>query len=548
MRWLTALLLCLLSAPLVAKPRLQVVFSPDGGFDPINKGTKMPLVDGTLADPNLNVMADDMIRRVQKGGRVEIAMYAFSDMNALASMVERARGGVAIRLVLDACAEWTADLRRMVFSELKKRAAEAKADGAPFDFQVEEIPCRKFRAFGRSKKLSDGKVITGTMHEKFGVFFKSHRKQPSNSFAGSSNFARAAASLYGENRTFFWDDPVAAAQLHEEFQRLWKYWGECSFVGHSEDQRACEAVGPIRDVRPGKNDVRMVFNGEPEFGGDPVDPQKVKRWRRIDRELERVLDGVDKRQGTIDFTMFSFTHHGLKDKLLELATRYPRVKVRVMFDLSMLADDNVDRPGVLGPELEREAKKRRLENFEVRYKWRSNAHAYDPEHPEIPPGLYHFKSHLLHHKLVIVNRDTVANGSYNWSGGGERRNLENIQIFQKGRPGHDEIVEQFVREYDAIWSSPGPEDTPRDQFRPNPMMVTGAQGRDLQKRIVKVLLMPGAREIQAALDKDPKTFKDPADVAKEAGRALAETEGVLEAMRDVTLLRRDRRGRYTLAD
>jgi phosphatidylserine/phosphatidylglycerophosphate/cardiolipin synthase-like enzyme len=540
-RWNFLLLALVLATSVQAKPRLQAVFSPYGGFDPVNKATMLHLVGGKEVKPNLNILADDMIRRVKKGGRIEIAMYAFSDMRALASMVDRAQHGVTVRLLLDACASWTTDLRKMVFEELNKQKRIAKAKDLPFDFQVKEVPCEKFKEFGRSKVLKDGKVITGTMHEKFGVFFRTRRKMPSNAFAGSANFAKSAATSYAENRTFFWNDSVAAAQLHEEFQRLWKYWGECSFGS------PCERVTKIRNVEAGNSGVRMIFNGEPEEGGDTGSPKTVKRWRRIDKAIDAVIDSVEP-NGTLDFAMFSFTHWGLKNHLLRAAAQKPKARFRVLLDLSMMADDNPDRPGVLGPMMEKEAKERGLKNFEVRYKWRSNAHSYDPQDEKVPPGLYHFKNHLLHHKLLLVNRKVAATGSYNWSGGAERRNLENLQIYQIGRPGHANMVNGFQREYDTIWNAPSPLDTPRDQFRPNPMVIGGDEGRALQVRIVKMLERPHAREVQLAMDKRYWEAKTPAKVAKMAGVSLKETKALLEAMREVTLLRRDKKGRYSLAD
>ncbi len=554
--WLGALALAW-AASLSARPKLQAVFSPDGGFHPENR-KPVRLSDGSEVPPNLNVVADDMIRGVRSGGRIEIAMYAFSDMKALASLVERARDGVAIRMVLDACAEWTVDLRSMVFKELEKQSKEAATDGVPFDVQVKTIPCSRFVAYGRSKVLEpaageeSGKEIVGTMHEKFGVFFEPRRKQPSHAFAGSSNFAKAAATLYAENRTFFRDDPVAAAQLHEEFQRLWKYWSDCAFG-------TCEEIGAIRDVEAGPRDTRMIFNGEPFQGGDPLDPAKVKHWRRIDRAIEDVIDRMAP-TGTLDFAMFSFTHWHLMQKLLAQAQKHPKARIRVMLDLSMLASDNPDRPGVLGPRMEKEAKDRGLKNFEVRYKWRSNAHAWDPENPKVPPGLYHFKSYLLHHKFVLVDGAVLANGSYNWSGGAERRNLENIQIFDSTRnAAHAPVVEGFAREFEALWNAADPEDPKlADTLRPNPQVVRGEQGRLLQQRIVAALFLKGAKVIMAEFDKLAVKGEDAIRatdksltidaLAKATKLPIGQVRQVVEALRAATMLRKVGKSGYALAD
>lgn len=554
MRHPLALVLVLaLAVPALAKPRLEVVLSPSGGFNPENK-KPMRLSDGRMVPPDLNVLADDMIRSTKPGGRIEIAMYAFSDDNALVSLVDRARAGVAIRMVLDACAEWTASLRAELFANLKAEKEKADREGKPFDVQVKTISCGTFKKYGRGKTLPGGEEISGTMHEKFGVIFHPKRSVPSDGFCGSSNFAKAAATKYAENRVFFYDDPVSVSQLHEEFQRLWRWWGWCAFG-------ECEEVAWINNTEAGHGQVKFVFNGETRAGGDTGNPREVKwgGWRRIDGAIEKVLESLAP-EGTMDFAMFSFTHHGLKDKILEMAAKHPKARIRILFDHSMLADDIAERPGVLGPGLERDVKARKLKNVEVRYKFRSNTYCNNPDDPKKPPEMNHFRSLLLHHKFVIVNGNLLANGSYNWSQGAERRNLENLQIFDGRDRAQAKVIEAFAREFDTLWNSKNPEDPALvDQFRPNPEVVSGDQGRALSKRILAALRLPGAREIMMELDKamgggtvEDSAAADPTrsveQLAAVANMPRARVLSTLSGLRAATMLRRTPGGRWALAD
>ena len=60
----------------------------------------------------------------------------------------------------------------------------------------------------------------------------------------------------------------------------------------------------------------------------------------------------------------------------------------------------------------------------------------------------------MHHKLVILDQQTVLTGSYNWTLESEDENHENLLILQDAHP-----VEDYTREFAALWSEAGPDDS-----------------------------------------------------------------------------------------
>ncbi len=56
----------------------------------------------------------------------------------------------------------------------------------------------------------------------------------------------------------------------------------------------------------------------------------------------------------------------------------------------------------------------------------------------------------MHHKFVIVDRQTVLTGSYNWTLESESENHENLVILEGGQP-----VEAYAREFETLWSGTG---------------------------------------------------------------------------------------------
>lgn len=52
----------------------------------------------------------------------------------------------------------------------------------------------------------------------------------------------------------------------------------------------------------------------------------------------------------------------------------------------------------------------------------------------------------MHHKFVVIDREIVVTGSYNWSSAADTDNLENIVVIEC-----PEIAAAFTAEFDRIW-------------------------------------------------------------------------------------------------
>jgi len=60
----------------------------------------------------------------------------------------------------------------------------------------------------------------------------------------------------------------------------------------------------------------------------------------------------------------------------------------------------------------------------------------------------------MHHKFVILDQKTVLTGSYNWTLESEDENHENLLILKDAQP-----VEDYTREFEALWSGAGRDDS-----------------------------------------------------------------------------------------
>ena len=190
------------------------------------------------------------------------------------------------------------------------------------------------------------------------------------------------------------------------------------------------------------------------------------------------------KEGTIDILIFSFTSQRLGDELLRIARDNPRVKIRILADLSQLkrgeyhATPDIEdiisgrmenyrrvaerRTSYIEDELEKEEKfgktlnwlvvryrQKPIPNIEMRYKWYP-AFSWDEEKKSPSYDHFHPTASILHHKSAIINGQILLVGPYNWSESAEIKNLENLMLFSGGE--EERIVEDFKEEFLALWN------------------------------------------------------------------------------------------------
>ena len=499
---------------------VEVYFAPGGGFAPINHNRAIETNGGRQMAPTLNNAVKALIEETGDGGQIKVAMYAFSDKGLQNDLIKAAfERNIKVKVLLDGVAAWTEEIRTEMTKSIKSALRKASPEMSQ-NYQIKVVNKGAFEARYRTRTLDDGKIIYGTMHEKFGVFYEPGMKIPFTSFAGSSNISYGSDQKFAENRFVFKNDPVVARQFAEEFARLWNEYGTDA-LGNAESEIYIPA-SPIAGT------VRCVFNGE---------PVNEEEFCKIDETIANLISKVSYSEGTIDIFMFSFTHWQLAQQLLEYAQRYPKIKIRLLMDQTQLLSDDQHR-GLLGPYLEEKSKELGITNLLIKYKWRTNIYGWEEElkSNEIPqqgsdegmkvdptvdgvPGVtsepsdddveeemaagedpltkaaqIHWRSLILHHKVIVVDRKHMIAGSYNWSSSAERRNLENAMVFNGKYPGHQNAIDRMMAEFDYLWNS-DLKKAPFKKYNGKPQVVTGPQGRELVGKILEALNKPYRQRI-----------------------------------------------------
>jgi phosphatidylserine/phosphatidylglycerophosphate/cardiolipin synthase-like enzyme len=418
-----ALAFTALSSAMVSGDSVEIFYGPRGGFSRINNSRTLRFSDSSTRPATLANALLHRIDQLEPGSTVKIAMYSMSDYATLDAMLQAAYDKqIKFLLILDGVSSWSAASREKISKAINQMAEKAAKDNRPFDFQLAAVSEAAMKRNGRESKLEDGSIIYGTMHEKFGVFYRPGNPVPHSCFNGSANISPTSDQIYAENRVFFDDQPAVARQFAEEFARLWNEYSEM-IVGNRVPEKYVEAS----DV-PGY--VKIVFNSE---------PVSELELTRIDNELINLIRRVEA-SGSMDLAMFSLTRTELADAILRSAERNPDARFRLLLDHAQL-DDSDPLQNKLGPWLEKKASELGLKNIETRYRFRKNAYGYSAQDKK--PMLLSYLSLFLHHKNVTVNGKEMAIGSYNWSNSAEYLNFENVMFFNSHCQRHQKLIDSF---------------------------------------------------------------------------------------------------------
>jgi len=488
-RFFASLLVCflLLAATGGASAEsVEIFYGPEGGFSRVNSARTLLFTDGSRRPATLANSLMHRIDRLEPGSTVKVAMYSMSDYQTLDFWLRAAVDKqLSCKLLLCGVSEWSASSRERIVKAIEKASDEAAKVGKKLDFQLAVATAEAMKRNGRESMLEDGKIIYGTMHEKFGVFYRPGNPVPHSSFNGSANISVTSDKIYAENRVFFDEQPAVARQFAEEFARLWNEYSEIVY-GKWLPEKYLETSHV-----PGY--VKIVFNSE------PVDEFQLTR---IDSELVNLIHRVEA-SGSLDLAMFSLTRLELAEAILRSAERNPGARFRLLLDHAQL-DDADPLQSKLGPWVEQKAAEMGIKNIQVRYRFRRNAYGFSTE--EKKPILISFLSLFLHHKNVTVNDKEMAIGSYNWSNSAEFLNFENVMFFNSLYKDHQKVIDSFKAEFETLWESRMPARIERPR-KGVPQTVTLVEGKALHQKLLKTLEKEENHKILATLDREAfKTF------------------------------------------
>jgi len=250
--------------------------------------------------------------------------------------------------------------------------------------------------------------VTRTLHEKFALFDAGtwYRRKLVN---GSANWSRGAETKYSENTVVF-------GRHYHLFQAFQQEFNDLLAIARPASDGAEDHMEPVRLNAPSphvKRYERAIFSSQNQGTSTYV-------------IADAIIDLIRKAEESIVIDVAHFNSRRIAAALIDHHRANPQVRIEVLLDLGEYGD--------------RRSRAEELEaaGIEVRYKTYSLA-------------FFHPRSQLQHHKTIIVDGESMATGSYNWSDTAEHGNYENVIVVDRSSRNAN-MFDDFAAEHERLWS------------------------------------------------------------------------------------------------
>lgn len=358
---------------------------------------------------------------------LDIAMYSYSD-NGIRDAIARAiLRGVDVRMIFEKANE-------------DKSSPEGTASA-----RLEELGV-------------DVRYVNKIMHHKFvivdGPRDYASRAHTASIASGSANWSSSAGTRYDENTVFVTGSAELALRFQREFNLLWH---------HSRDFAVGEQTDPVMstleitdEIIPEDPDVGAVFTSSnfkttvsSRYGNT------FSRVRGLDTVSNYIVAQIGSATDSIKIASGHLRSRPVAEALIAKRESSPEVDIQVYLDgqeyISQYwaakqqrdLDDCLVEAGDSQPKREDCIDKGfyfglalHEAGIDVRYKYYSYR--------------WHYRTApQMHHKYIIIDSDTVIQGSYNLSDNAEHNTMENMATFSGANA--KGLVAAYEANFDAMW-------------------------------------------------------------------------------------------------
>ena len=359
---------------------------------------------------------------------VDVAMYSFSDASAQAALGRAVARGLSVRAILH---------------------------GASDD--------RKDPAGTRSASLEDLGIevrwINKIMHHKF-VILDGPRTDlaaaaDATLLTGSGNWSYSAATKYDENTVEITGDAKLALSYQREFDHLWANGRELVWN---------ETIAPVTTVAITDAEIEAADGSQAWFTSANFHTYVSSRYgatfsrvrgnRTVSNQLVALIDGAEK---SIDIASGHMRSRPIAEALMRKAADRPDVAIRVYLDGQeytgswKAVEDEDDYVACLADAGDDARDIEDCEDAGAYFGYPLFAAGIDLRFKYYAYRWNYSYAEQLHHKLIIVDGEKVATGSYNFSPNAEYDTMENVALYDASR--YPDLVASFREHFDTIWQT-----------------------------------------------------------------------------------------------
>lgn len=364
---------------------------------------------------------------------LDIAMYSFRDSGVEDAVFAAAARGVSVRAILDGASEDRKDVPGSFSAELEDAGIEVR-------------------------------WVNKTMHHKFAIVdgARTDIAQAAEGLlmSGSGNWSYSAGTKYDEDTLFLRDERLLLS-FQREFEHLWS---------HGRLIEWNEAIVPVVGLDITDADIEAADGAEAVFTSDNfrVYESSSNGWTfarqgHQSNVHDRLADLILSAEDSVWIASGHMRSRPISEALLTAVAANPDLDVRVYLDGQEFTSawysgqETDDHDACMAEAIDQDDVDDCMEDgmywgyplhaagLDVRFKL--SAYRWDYRYAE-----------QMHHKLVIVDGDTVATGSYNYSPNAEFDTFENVIVLTRDR--YAAALDGYVARYQALW------ETRRDDVEP----------------------------------------------------------------------------------
>ncbi len=382
---------------------------------------------GTYGDTHLTRIVSALNTATES---IDIAMYSFSDASTQRAVADAIGRGVAVRMLFE-------DAHKDFRSPADTRSARFEELGV------------------------DVRYVNRIMHHKFAIIDgpqdEDDLADQATLITGSGNWSWGAAHRYDENTVLVSGHGPLVLSFQREFNHL---WGNSRDLVWNEELEYIETL-PVDD----EHTLDLERDGVATFfTSDNFRTYHSSRYGNTFGTIperstiaDSVVALIESAQDSILIASGHMRSRAIAEALIAKQEANPEMEIRVYLDgqefinisthwrQTLKLNECLDRAGSSA------SKARRCHN-------RGYYFGYALQLADVDLRFKHYAFRWdysyavqMHHKYIIIDREVVASGSYNFSDNAEHNTFENIVLYKSTH--FPELVQGFVDNFESIWTT-----------------------------------------------------------------------------------------------
>lgn len=360
---------------------------------------------------------------------LDIAVYSFRDSGIQSAIARAIARGVKVRMIFEKANE-------------DRKDPEGSASA-----RLEELGV-------------DVRYVNKIMHHKF-VIIDGPRDELAHAddatlISGSANWSSSAGTRYDENTVFIEGSRELNLRFQREFNHLWEHSRD--FVWGEEKPWSLSSLAIEDDMIEDDPSVHAVFTSanfrtyfSSRYG------ETFSRVRGRDEVSDYIVSRIEQADTSIKIASGHLRSRPIAEALMTKRMTDPEVELQVYLDgqeyVSEFWHDKLQRDldACLVEAGDSEAKQEDcidkgfyfgIELHQVGIPTRYKYYSYRWHYRTAPQ---------MHHKYLILDGETLIQGSYNLSSNAEHNTMENMAVFEG--EAFDELVDAYEANFDAMWQT-----------------------------------------------------------------------------------------------